>query len=453
MSGSEMCTSRQIADRLIPLDNLPLGVLVLRRDFTVAYWNALLEEWTGIQRLDIVGENIAERYPHLVESRYADRIAPLFDGGPSAIFSSQLHRHFIPISFPNGRHRVQHTTVTPLVIDDEIYALISLQDVTDLTRIAQDARDLHAKAVREIEERRKAEGQLRLAAGVFASTSEGIFVTDANGTILSVNPAFEQITGYSSAEAVGNTPRMLKSGRHDQNFYAHIWDRILTEGTWKGEVWDKRKNGEIYPQNMTVGAIWDENGFIRQFAAIISDITDRKEMEEKLRYLSMRDGLTGLFNRRTLDEELENEWRRAVRAPAPFSMILLDIDYFKLFNDTYGHIEGDACLKGVAKTVGCSVRRTGDITTRYGGEEFAVILPMTPAIDATRIAETIRTSVERLAIRHEASKISSVVTVSIGVGTITPNFGITPDTIVKLADTALYTAKAGGRNLVVSLSE
>jgi diguanylate cyclase (GGDEF)-like protein/PAS domain S-box-containing protein len=453
VKDSDMTSYQHIEDRLIPLDNLPLGVLVLRRDFTVAYWNAQIEEWTGIQRRDIIGKDIAERYPHLAQSRYADRIAPLFDGGPSAIFSSQLHQHFIPTTFPNGRRRVQHTTVTPLAVGDEIHALISVQDVTDLTRLAQDARALHDQALREIEERKRAEGQLRLAASVFASTSEGIFVTDANGTILSVNPAFERITGYSAAEAVGNTPRMLKSGRHDQNFYAHIWSRILSEGTWKGEVWDKRKNGEIYPQDMTVGAIRDENGFIRQFAAIISDITERKEMEEKLRFLSMRDGLTGLYNRRTLDEELANEWRRAVRAPAPFSMILLDIDYFKLFNDTYGHIEGDACLKGVAKTVGCSVRRTGDVTTRYGGEEFAVLLPMTPAVDAARIAETIRASVERQAIRHETSKVSSVVTVSIGVGTITPNHEISADTIVKLADTALYTAKAGGRNRVVSLSE
>lgn len=438
---------------LLVLDNLPLGVLVLRRDFTVAFWNSMLEDWTGVPRREMVGRNITERYPHLAQPRYADRIAPLFDGGPSAIFSSQLHRRFIPTNPANGRGRIQHTTVTPLQVGEEIHALVSLQDVTDLTRLAQDARELHLKALREIEERKKAQDQLSLAASVFASTSEGIFVTDANGTILSVNPAFEQVTGYSAAEAVGNTPRILKSGRHDQAFYAHIWSCILSEGVWKGEIWDRRKDGEIYPQNMTVGAIRDENGFIRKFAAIFSDITERKEMEEQLRFLSTRDGLTGLFNRRTLDEELENEWRRAVRAPAPFSMIFLDIDCFKLYNDTYGHLEGDVCLKAVAGTVGRSVRRTGDVTTRYGGEEFAVLLPMTPARDAARIAETIRANVEELAIAHAASRVSAVVTVSVGVGTVMPSLEGDAESVIKLADGALYQAKSEGRNRVVSRSQ
>ena len=441
-----------VAEHLSILDNLPLGVLVLRRDFTVAYWNALIEEWTGIGGREMVGTNIAKRYPHLAESRYADRIAPLFDGGPSAIFSSQLHQRFIPTSFPNGRSRIQHTTVTPLLIGDEIHALVSIQDVTDLTQLAQDARALHNQALREIEERKKVEEQLGLAASVFACACEGIFVTDANGTILSVNPAFERVTGYSAAEAVGSTPRILNSGRHDQTFYAHIWDCILSEGVWKGEIWDKRKNGEIYPQDMTIGAIRDENGFIRKFAAIFSDITDRKQMEDQLRFLSTRDGLTGLFNRRTLDEELASEWRRAVRAPAPFSIILLDIDCFKLYNDTYGHLEGDVCLKAVAKTVGRSVRRTGDVTARYGGEEFAVLLPMTAACDAARIAEIIRSGVESLAIGHAASPAGSAVTVSVGVGTTIPSLEVAPETLLKLADEALYQAKSEGRNRVVSRS-
>jgi len=435
---------------LLVLDNLPLGVMVLRHDFTVAFWNSLLEEWTGIGRHDMIGSRITDRYPHLGESRYADRIAPLFDGGPSAIFSSQLHQRFLPTDLGNGRGRIQHTTVTPLQLGDEIHALVAVQDVTDLTRLAQDSRALHQQALREIEERKKAEEELSLAASVFASTSEGIFVTDANGTILSVNPAFEQVTGYSAGEAVGNTPRILKSGRHDQSFYAHIWDCILSEGVWKGEIWDKRKSGEIYPQNMTIGAIRDDHGFIRKFAAIFSDITERKEMEEQLRFLSTRDGLTGLFNRRTLDEELENEWRRALRAPSPFSMILLDIDCFKLYNDTYGHLEGDVCLKKVAGTVGRSVRRTGDVTTRYGGEEFAVLLPMTQAKDAARIAESIRAGVEALGVAHEASKVGPSVTVSVGVGTLTPSMDESPETLLKLADEALYQAKSEGRNRVVS---
>ena len=440
-------------DCLLILDNLPLGAIVLRRDFTVICWNALLEEWTGVQRGDIIGKQITDFYPHIADSRYADRIMPLFDGGPSVVFSSQLHRRFITTSFPNGRERIQHTTVTPLILGNDIHALISIQDVTDLTRLAQNSRALHTQAVREIEERKKAEVQLRLAASVFASTSEGIFVTDANGVILSVNPAFEQITGYSADEAVGNTPRILKSGKHDQAFYAHIWSSILKEGLWKGEIWERRKNGEIYPQNMTISAIRDENGFVRKFAAILSDITERKKMEEQLLYLSTHDGLTTLFNRRIFDEELENEWRRAIRAPAPFSLIILDIDYFKDFNDLYGHQAGDACLKAVAKAVGSSVSRPGDLTARYGGEEFVVLLPRTSAVDAARIAESIRSGVEALGFTHGASKEYGVVTVSIGVGTMAPALGRTSVEVLKLADQALYKAKLEGKNRVVCCTD
>lgn len=432
------------------LDNLPLGAFVLRRDFSVLCWNTLMEDWTGILRQEIIGRPVVDFYPHLAESRYADRIMPLFDGGPSVVFSSQLHRRFIPTCFPNGRERTQHTTVTPLHAGEEIHALISIQDVTDLTRLAQNSRDLHAQALREIEERKKAEAQLKLAASVFASTSEGIFVADANGVILSVNPAFEQITGYGAGEAVGNTPRMLKSGKHDQAFYAHIWNSILKEGVWQGEIWDRRRNGEVYPQDMTISAIRDENGFIRKFAAIFSDITERKKVEEQLRYLSMRDGLTTLFNRRTFDEELENEWRRALRAPAPLSLIILDIDYFKFFNDTYGHQDGDRCLRAVANVVGASVRRTGDLTARYGGEEFVVLLPMTAAADAATIAEKIRNNVISLDIGHESSQASSVVTVSIGVGTVMPSRDQSPADLFRMADHALYSAKSEGRNRVVS---
>jgi len=219
------------------VDNLPLGVLVLSSDFRVVYWNSLLEEWTSIQRHEIVGEPLARRFPHLSDPLYLERIAPVFDGGPSAVFSSQLHSFFIPVALPNGEKQIQHTTVTPLVCREVTYAMVSIQDVTDLTRLARNSRELHFKALQEIEERKRIEVQLRLSSSFFASTSEGIFVTDANGVILSVNPAFEQITGFSSVEAVGNTPRMLNSGKHDKAFYCghlekHLPGRLVERGKY-----------------------------------------------------------------------------------------------------------------------------------------------------------------------------------------------------------------------------
>lgn len=430
------------------LDNLPLGALVLRRDFSVVFWNNILEEWTAIPREDILGKSITDFFPHLAEPRYFNRIFPLFDGGPSSIFSSQLHRYFIPAHFPDGRDRIQHTTVTALVLSGEAHALFSIQDVTDLTRLAKNARVLHKQALQEIDERKKAEEKLRLAASVFASTTEGIVVTDANGVILSVNPAFEQITGYSAAQAQGTTICTLRSEKYNQEFYDHVWSRIYQEGFWKGEIWDQRENGEEFALNITINAIHDENGYIRQYATIFSDITERKKMEEQLLDLSMRDGLTGIFNRRTFDRELEIEWRRSTRTKTPFSLIIIDIDYFKKYNDTYGHQKGDACIKAVAEIIAGSVHRPGDVTARYGGEEFVVLLPMTSSMDAISIAETMRRKVAALNITHEASKTGDVLTISAGVATVFPEKGKLPETVIRLADQALYTAKREGRNRV-----
>ncbi len=440
-------------DALAILDNLPLGALVLCRDLKVLYWNTILEEWTGILRNDIVGQPVADFFPHLGNARFTDRIALLFEGGPPAIFSSQLHRSFIPSCLPDGSERVQHTTATPLPHADGFHALLSIQDVTDLTRLAKNARALHAQAQREIDERKKAEKQLRLAASVFASTSEGIVVTDPQGTIVSVNPAFEEITGYRAAEAIGTTVCVLRSKLEDQEFYRHLWERLQQDGYWKGETWDRRKSGEEYPIELTISAIKDDDGSIRQFATIFRDITERKRMEDQLRDLSMRDGLTGIFNRRTFDVEIEREWRRATRILRPFSVILIDIDYFKRFNDTYGHPAGDACLKRVADVIESSVNRAGDLTSRYGGEEFVVLLPMTSSADAIRIGEKIRRDVESLAIAHRGSKAASVVTVSIGVGTVLPSRDTSPSAVLRLADQALYAAKRGGRNRVVCHDE
>lgn len=435
------------------LDNLPLGALVLRRDFSVVYWNNIMEEWTAIPREKILGKPITDFFPHLAEPRYINRIFPLFGGGPSSIFSSQLHRFFIPAQFPDGRNRIQHTTVTALSLAGETHALFSIQDVTDLTRLGQKARVLHKQALQEIDDRKKAEEKLRLAASVFASTTEGIVVTDADGVILSVNPAFEQITGYSAEQAQGTTICTLKPGKFNQEFYDHIWSRIYQEGCWKGEIWDQRKNGEEFALDITINAIHDENGYIRQYAIIFSDITQRKMMEDQLLDLSMRDGLTGIFNRRTFDKELDIEWRRSVRTRTPFSLIILDIDYFKKYNDTYGHQKGDSCIKAVAEIIAGSVHRPGDVTARYGGEEFVVMLPSTSSTDAIRIAEAIREKVAALQIIHQASRIGAFLTISAGVATVSPEKGRLSDIAIRLADQALYTAKREGRNRVAHQNE
>lgn len=302
---------------------------------------------------------------------------------------------------------------------------------------------------RDITERRRAEEKLKLDAMVFKNTIEGIMITDADGVIQSVNAAFKTITGYRAEEAIGKTPRILKSSRHDKEFYKDMWETLKDICEWKGVVWNKRKNGDIYPQEMSINTIKNRRGEITHYTSIFSDITERKKAEDALLLLSSSDSLTGLANRRKFDELLYKEWSRAMRVKEPFSVVMIDIDYFKLYNDEYGHQAGDRCIQAVAGVFKDIVHRPGDIVARYGGEEFTVVLPVTEEENAVAIAESMRKGVEALKIRHKKSKSSKYVTISAGVATALPKKKLSSTDLIEQADKALYKAKRGGRNRVV----
>jgi diguanylate cyclase (GGDEF)-like protein len=220
-----------------------------------------------------------------------------------------------------------------------------------------------------------------------------------------------------------------------------------------------RKDGSLLTVNMIVSAIKNQDQQITGFLGIGTDITEKKQAEEKLleanrilHQLSMIDGLTEIANRRSFEESLDREWKRAERSASSLSLIMFDIDFFKLYNDTYGHQGGDICLKRVAYLAKQSLFRKPDFAARYGGEEFAVILPDTKAEDAALIAERIRAAIESDAIEHKGSKVSSVVTVSVGVATMVPYPHMDKNELIIGADKALYQAKQEGRNQVRSLS-
>lgn len=300
----------------------------------------------------------------------------------------------------------------------------------------------------DVTERVELMNQLRLNTAVFLNTTEGVMICNENMSIQSVNPAFVEITGYRPEEILGKKLSFLNSGRHDRLFYKTVWDAVNDKGEWRGEIWNRRKNGQVYPQETTINTIVDDQGGIAWYASIFRDITKRKNAEDLLKHLSATDGLTGVANRRTFDETLEKEWSRALRSGKSFSIAMIDIDYFKQYNDAYGHQQGDMCLQEVACALSQCIHRPSDLLARYGGEEFVVILPTTDTDGAGKLAETMRCKVEALAMPHQDSQTASHVTVSIGLGIIHPAKGTPASKVVQLADEALYEAKHSGRNRV-----
>ncbi|MHB8122675.1 MAG: sensor domain-containing diguanylate cyclase [Desulfuromonadaceae bacterium] len=438
------------------LDTMPMGVLVLASDLTVLFWNSRLTEWTGVQREQIVGKLLTDLYPELGSIRYAGRILPVFDGGPPVIFSPQLHPHLIPSVRADGQKRILQTTVTPITINNAACALASIQDVTDLMLTARESRRLHQQATKELEQRKSIESALQESSeklrSIFDTAVEAILVINTDQLIEEFNPAAERIFGYPAGEVIGRNIKMLMpepyTSEHDsyvKHFLQTGQARII--GTDIGrEMTGLRKDGTTFPMRLGVSEMHVGNKVL--FTGILNDITDQKRLEEQLRNMAMKDGLTGISNRRSFDEALDREWRRMLREYGKLSVILIDIDFFKNYNDTYGHHEGDTCLKAVAAAIDRSVHRAGDLAARYGGEEFVVLLPATDINAATDLAERIRLSVEELSIPHTASGAAPHITISLGVASIVPDQGGMPEMLLNFADQGLYAAKASGRNRV-----
>lgn len=284
---------------------------------------------------------------------------------------------------------------------------------------------------------------------VFQNTLQGVMITDKYANILLVNAAFTEITGYTLDEALGRNPNMLSSGKQDETFYDNLWNEIKLKGHWEGEIWNKRKNGEIYPEYLNINEVKDDNGEIINYVAIFNDITHSKNREKQLAKLMMQDALTGIANRRKFDNYLLEKWLMFTDIHEPISLIFIDIDFFKLYNDHYGHPEGDRCLIQIAKVIDESVNHEVSLAARYGGEEFAVILPQYDATDALQLAEKIRINVQKEAIPHSYSTISNMVSISCGVATLTPTKDLEMTELVQYADKALYEAKNTGRNKVM----
>jgi diguanylate cyclase (GGDEF)-like protein/PAS domain S-box-containing protein len=291
-----------------------------------------------------------------------------------------------------------------------------------------------------------AQAELAIAAIAFNS-QEGTVISDPTGTILRINPAFTNITGYTPEEAVGGKTNLLKSGRHDAAFYAAMWESITRDGSWQGEIWNRRKNGEVYPEWLTITAVKGEDGTTTHYVGTFNDITERKEAEDRIKELAFYDALTHLPNRRLLADRLRQALAASVRSKREGALLFIDLDNFKTVNDTQGHDTGDLLLQEVARRL-VGIFREADTVARFGGDEFVVVLadlsanPEEAAAQARIVGEKILTA---LGEPYQISTQAFRCTPSVGITLFGNRHGGTDD-LMKQADIAMYQAKDAGRN-------
>ncbi len=295
----------------------------------------------------------------------------------------------------------------------------------------------------EITDRRNAEEKLRLAAAVFEHTLEGVIVTNAKILILAVNPAFSQITGYTEAEMIGKSPRILQSGKQSDAFYRLLWRELRRHGQWQGEIWNRRKNGEVYPEWLMINAVRNAAATVTHYVGVFFDLSRLKRSEERLEQLAHYDPLTQLPNRLLLKARLNTTLAKAQRSGVQAAVLFLDLDRFKQVNDNLGHTAGDELLQTLAQRLARRLRAV-DTLARLGGDEFVVVLEDVHNEDS--VAQVARTLLEVL---HEPVMLSSGHQVQLGASigiSLYPRDGQTSAELIQHADSAMYLAKERGRN-------
>ena len=393
------------------MGEIGIGLFIVDSDYRVRFMNNVMKEWFGDQTGKICHSSIFDsndRCEHCQLER---------------VVLSNDTVHYSP-AMPDGR--IFDVIATPIQNRDG--TISKLEIIRDVTAF------------------QKAEEELRIAAKAFDSL-EGMFITDAGGIIQRVNKAFIDTTGYSAEEAVGKTPAMLKSGRHDAAFYQSVREALEHDGYWQGEIWNRRKNGEIYPEWQTISTVKDKDGQLTHYVSAFTDISLRKQSEEQIRTLAFYDPLTQLPNRRLLLDRLQQALALSARSGRQGALMFIDLDNFKSINDTQGHAAGDLLLIETAKRLqGCI--RGGDTLARFGGDEFVVLLEdmytneQIAATQAETVAVKILATIGQPYFINEHEFHS---TASVGI-TLFRGKIKTMEEMLKRADVALYQAKTEGRN-------
>ena len=387
------------------------------------YVNKSAIEQVGYSRDELLAMHPYDIAPELRKIAFQKLITPLFNEEQSRLKFETLH---------------QHKDGTCIPVEIHLQYIAGENSKPQFVAIAHD-----------ISERQKADAELRIAAIAFESM-EGIVVTDAKQKILKVNRAFSTITGYTASEAIGKTVGgLLKSGRHNKEFYQDMWSNLHNDKFWQGEIWNRRKNGKVYPEWLSISTLCNSEGEVTHYIAMFSDITEKKQAEETIYNLAFYDALTGLPNRRLLLDRLQNTIASCARHQRHGAVLFIDLDNFKVLNDTLGHDIGDQLLIEIAARLRTCVR-IDDTVARQGGDEFVVVLndlnadTEQAAVQAETVAEKIRSSLNQpYTLRGHEYHGSPSIGISLF---LSQEF--TVDELLKRADTAMYQAKRAGRNTI-----
>jgi diguanylate cyclase (GGDEF)-like protein/PAS domain S-box-containing protein len=354
----------------------------------------------------------------------------------------RIHRHALQMADGRLDEPLRLAVRYPSSTDDEVHELARAVETMRTSLAARNAELLEANAAKDValQQARRFAEELELAAGVFSHAFEGIMITDHQGTILSVNPAFTSITGYSSEEAVGQTPRLLRSHHQDEHFYREMWAELSATDEWRGELWNRRKNGEAYLQWTSITTVRDSSGAPHRRIAVMTDITEMRRKDEYIRHQAYHDALTGLPNRMLLQDRAEHTLKTAARSDGRIALLFIDLDRFKVINDSLGHFIGDELLKEAAQRLVGTVR-AGDTVSRLGGDEFVVLASIEHSADAANIAGKIIASLSApFSIQQQTLHVGASVGIS-----IFPEDGADAATLFRNADVAMYAAKQAGR--------
>jgi diguanylate cyclase (GGDEF)-like protein/PAS domain S-box-containing protein len=394
-------------------DMAPVGYLTLGCDGVIHQLNLKAAKQLGIFRAQLK----QQRFSIFIS---ADSL-PVFNDFLSDVFLGKAAHSCELTLLPADRSPNRIIQFEAIANDDEQTCRVILVDIT---------------------ERKGNEDKLKLANLVYQAIGEAIMVADADNRIVTVNPAFTELTGYTLQEAVGQSTTLLKSGHQNEVFYQAMWHALETTGHWQGEIWNRRKSGETYLEWLAINTVYDDNNNVRHRVATFSDITDQKHAEQTIWQQANFDSLTGLPNRHMFYERLAQEMKKSQRVGLPLALLFLDLDHFKDVNDTLGHSKGDLLLKEMAQRLLNCVRNT-DTVARLGGDEFTIILPELREQDSIeRLSQDILC---QLAKPFELDGECAYVSVSIGI-TLYPADTDDIDTLIKNADQAMYAAKAQGRN-------